>query len=372
MMYAPGNNLVSFLEEFAPAWKAMPGDPEGLQWGDLSASVHALLLSLDFSEEVLEEALLAGANFVLTHHPFLYRPLQRIDFGHKPEALVARAIKEEVTLFAAHTSLDVSSRGVSQALGELLGLRDMQVLRAMGRETMEKLVVFVPEGYEDKVREAISEAGAGWVGNYSHCTFQVRGTGTFLPGEGSSPFIGRQGTLEKVKEYRLETIVPRSRRRAVLEALFNAHPYEEVAYDLYPLSIEGKPWGFGRVGWLKEKTSLGELVEKIRCLLASPGIKVWGKPDQKVEKVALLGGSGGDYLENALNSGADLYLTGEVRYHDGQKALSAGMALVEVGHDCSERPVLPVLAEFLQEKIRERGYQTKVLISRTSSPWWCV
>lgn len=369
-MYAAGNDLVSLIHEFAPQDRALPGDVTGLQWGDLSREVPVMLLALDFSAEVLAEALRVGAKFIFTHHPFLYRPLNRIDFNDKREALVVRALKEDITLYCAHTNLDVAPQGVSQALGELFGLKKIRPLFVTGKEELEKLVVFIPEGHEDKVRDALAAAGAGWIGNYSHCTYQLLGTGTFMPREGTSPFIGTQGTLEKVREYRLETILFRRDRKKVLEALFKAHPYEEVAYDLYPLSNEGQVWGLGRIGQLEEKVTLRELAKRCYKLLQPGVIKILGDPQRTVGKVAVLGGSGSDYVEHALLNGADVFISGDIKFHDAQKAAYAGLALIDAGHDATERPVLPVLARFLKERLKKADFATEVIVSREAGVQW--
>lgn len=369
-MYATGSELVSFLHEFAPPERTLPGDVVGLQWGDLSRQVPVMLLALDFSPQVLEEALRLGVNLIFTHHPFLYRPLKKIDFNDNREGLVIKALKGDITLYCAHTNLDVAPRGVSQALGELLGLKKMRPLFVTGNEELEKLVVFIPEGYEDKVRDALAAAGAGWIGNYSHCTYQLLGTGTFMPREGTSPFIGSQGTLEKVREYRLETILFRRDRRKVLEALFNAHPYEEVAYDLYPLSNEGQVWGLGRIGHLEKKVTLEELARQC-CHLLQPGvIKILGNPQRTVERIAVLGGSGSEYIEYALKEGADVFITGDIKYHDAQRAAYDGLALIDAGHDATERPVLPVLARFLKDKLKQAKLKTEVIVSRERELQW--
>ena len=369
-MFAVGSELVAFLEEFAPLRWALPGDASGLQWGDLSRKEPALLLALDFSEEVLAEALAREISFIITHHPFLYRPLHRLDFRNRRDALLLRALKEDLTLYSAHTNLDVAPRGVSQALGELLALKQMQPLYPTGREELEKLVVFVPEGYEDKVRHALAEAGAGWIGNYSHCTFQLLGTGTFLPREGSSPFIGARGSLEKVREYRLETILYRHIRREVLEALFAAHPYEEVAYDLYPLANEGPDRGLGRKGRLAEKITLRELAARCDNLLQPDFLNVAGDLEMLVEKVAVLGGSGAEYIPAALQCGAQVFISGDIKYHAAQEATLAELALIDAGHAATERPVLPVLARFLKEKINQAGLKTEVVIFREPKALW--
>lgn len=369
-MLATGNDIVTLLEEIAPLERSLAEDNSGLQWGDPRKEVPAVLLALDFCDRVLEEALQAGATFVFTHHPYLYRPLKNLDLRNKQEALVAHALKKDLSLFAAHTNLDVAPGGVSYALGNLLGLKDMLPLCPLGVEELEKLVTFVPEGYEDTVRDAISEAGAGWIGNYSHCTYQLLGTGTFLPRQGSSPFIGNQGRLEKVKEYRLETIMPRKRRAIVLEALFLAHPYEEVAYDLYPLANSGETWGLGKVGRLEEKLSLEELGSLCQQKLQSPYLKLLGDPLKEVEKVAVLGGSGGGYLDYALQMEAQVFITGDVGFHEAQKAERCELALLDAGHEATERPVLELVAKLLRDGFSQRGLKTEVFTSRASTAPW--
>ncbi len=371
-MFAAGNDLVSLMEEFAPSARALPGDVTGLQWGDLQRRVPAVLLALDFSAGVLEEALQSGAPFVITHHPFLYSPLKSLDLSRGRDALVVRALKDDITLYCAHTNLDVASRGVSDALGWKLGLREMQPLHTVGSEQFLKLVVFVPEGYEGQVRDALADAGAGWIGNYSHCTYQLLGTGTFMPREGSSPFIGATGELEKAREYRLETILPLDRREEVLKALISAHPYEEVAYDLYTLANEGESWGLGRVGMLEKPLPLQELARMCREMLEAPCLKFFGDPKAVVQKVAVMGGSGGTYLENALQSGAQVLVTGDVRFHEAQQAAERGLYLVDAGHEETERPIIPVLGEYLKKRIAEQGYETKVILSGQKSVLWRI
>ncbi len=369
-MFATGNDVVALLEEIAPMDRAFTGDNSGLQWGDLRWEVPAVLLALDFCEQVLIEALEANATFVFTHHPYLYRPFKKLDLRNRQDELVARALKEDITLFSSHTNLDVAPKGVSHALGSLLGLKKMVPLYPLGEEELEKLVTFVPEDQADKVRDAVSEAGAGWIGNYSHCTYQLLGTGTFLPREGTSPYIGSEGRLETVTEYRLETIMPRKMRKAVLDALFLAHPYEEVAYDLYPLANRGEVWGLGTVGILEKKLSLGELANLCLQKLQTPYLKVLGELQEEVEKIAVLGGSGGGYLESAVEVGAQAFITGDVGFHEAQKAKRSGLALLDAGHEATERPVLELVAGQLQKALFRKGLKTQVLLSgATTAPW---
>ena len=369
-MLATGNDVVYIIENFAPVQAALGGDSTGLQWGDLNRETAYVLLALDFNEEVLEEALSRGASFIFTHHPYLFQPLSQLDLRDEQVALMVRALKEGISLYSAHTNLDAAPWGVSHALGELLGLKDMEVLFPTGSDDLEKLVVFTPQGYEEKVREAICSAGAGWLGNYSCCTFQQEGTGTFMPGEGTTPFIGSQGSLQKVREYRLETVFPRSRRSVVLQAMEEAHPYEEVAFDLYPLHNDPFFWGLGKVGVLKEKITFGELCQRCKKLLAPRHLKALGDLQLPVEKIAVLGGSGAPYMENALEKGAQAYITGDIKFHDAQKAERKNLALIDAGHEATEWPILPALADYLREKLGEQGFTTGVLLSQQQLlPW---
>ncbi len=370
-MLASGHDIVKFFEEIAPPRYALPGDATGLQWGDLRREVGTVLLALDFSPQVLEEALEWGASFVFTHHPYLYSPLENLDLGQPRQSLVARAIKEDLLLYTAHTNLDTAPGGVNQVLGELFGLQEMDPLAVTGSEELEKLVIFVPAGYEDPVRQAVSRAGAGWIGNYSHCTFQVMGTGTFLPLEGTQPFLGREGSLEHVNEYRLETILPRRLRTRVLQALFAAHPYEEVAYDLYALENTGRAWGLGRVGQLEQPMTLGQLVQATReWLQVGSELRFLGDPGRLVERVAILGGSGGSYIDAAVEKGAHVLITGDIKYHDAQRAAEAGLALIDAGHEATEKPVLPAVARQLSPWLQRGGYETGVVISgQRNIPW---
>ncbi len=369
-MYARGEEVASMVEEFAPPHMAFPGDPTGLQWGDLGQEVKRVLLALDFSTEVLEEAVSLGSEFVVVHHPYLFQPIQRLDFKAPREALLARAIKEEVALYAAHTNLDVAPNGVSQALGEVLGLQKMEILEATGGEEYLKLVVFAPEGYEETVREAISAAGAGWIGLYSHCTFQVSGMGTFLPRGGASPFIGNRGSLERIKEFRLETILPRKLEEKVLAALLEAHPYEEPSFDLSPLANRAETWGLGRIGWMEKKMPLKTLAHRCVEKLQPPYLKMVGEPEREVKRIAVLGGSGADRMDQAAHTGAEVFITGDIRYHEAQRAEELGLALLDPSHGATEKPVLPVLARHLREKMAQKGLETEVVVAGREANVW--
>lgn len=344
-----GESLIRVLEEWAPPSLAVERDPIGLQVGDPGAEVTGVLVTLDVTEEVVNEALSLGANWIVSHHAVIYRPLNHLRGDRPAGRLAAKLLQNGINVYVTHTNLDTAVGGVNDVLAEKLGLENLEVLAPHVRERLKKIVVFVPEDHHMKVLNAMCEAGAGWIGNYSHCTFNLRGTGTFLPGEGTDPYIGQQGKLEQVKEVRMETIIPESAQSRVVQAMLNAHPYEEVAYDIYPLELEGTSFGLGRIGRLPKKIRLRALAERVKEAFEIPALRFVGDPDRLVSTVAVLGGSGGRYVETALRRGADVFITGDIDYHTALDSLSAGLALIDPGHHV-ERLVLERVCRVLREK----------------------
>ncbi|MGB9793156.1 MAG: YqfO family protein, partial [Thermacetogeniaceae bacterium] len=210
-------------------------------------------------------------------------------------------------------------------------------------------------------------AGAGWIGKYSECTFQLSGTGTFRPLVGTSPFIGKIGELERVSETRLETIVPESKVDVVVRAMLGSHPYEEVAYDLYPLKNPGKRFGFGRVGKLPQPMTLGSFAERVKESLGQKAVRVVGQLERMVSRVAVCGGSGAALLHQAIRSKADVYVTGDVRHHDALNALAQGIALIDAGHHGTERVIVSVIADYLKDKANEEGCALHVEVSEVNT-----
>jgi dinuclear metal center YbgI/SA1388 family protein len=238
-MPAKCSDIFRLIEEMAPLNLAESWDNSGLQVGDPRVEVEKVLLTLDVDIRVAREAKTRGCRLIVSHHPLLFKPAGSIRFDRPAGELIAYLVKNDLQVYAAHTNLDNAAGGVSKALAEELGLKKQAVLNQSGRERLLKLAVFVPLEHCEAVRNAMSEAGAGWIGNYSHCTFLTRGTGTFKPLQGTNPYIGKTGVVEHVDEIKIETVVPASRLEPVLQAMLEAHPYEEVAYDLYGLVLLG-------------------------------------------------------------------------------------------------------------------------------------
>lgn len=337
--------VIKHIETLAPPDLAEDWDNSGLQTGDPEARIGKILVALTPLPEVLEEAEERNADLVLLHHPLIFKPLYRVDLASYPGNLVSRAIKSDVALFASHTSYDAAPNGVSVALAETLGLEGpLRVLSPRG--SLKKLVVFVPEEDVEEVADALSGAGAGVIGDYTHCTFRSEGRGTFLPGDAANPHTGERGNLEKVPEIRLETVVPSHLASTAVRAATEAHPYEEMAHDVYP--VEGRPegCGYGRLGNLPERLSPEELRSYVSEKLGFEA-RLVADAGEPVERVAVLGGSGGSFIAEVAASGARAYVTGDLDYHDALLAKSLGLTAVDAGHAATELPALAPLAERL-------------------------
>lgn len=357
-------DVIRVLEDLADPGGAEDWDNVGLVIGSKDARVSRVLVTLDVTPEVIGEAVGRGAGLIVSHHPPFLEPVRNIDFASPSGRLIKEVIRSGLGIYTLHTNLDVAMGGVNYALAQALGLRELSPLTPVAGEALYKLVVFVPVTHEKQVRLALGAAGAGHIGNYSHCTFRTSGVGTFLPLEGASPFIGTPGELEEVEEVRVETIVPKRRLNGVLEAMLEAHPYEEVAYDVYPLANRTKAAGL--IGVAPRPGYLHEFAEWVKERLSVAGVRVAGRPDTRIEKVAVCGGAGGNLIRAAYSAGADVLVTGEVRYHQALEAVHLGMAVVEGGHYGTERAIIPVLANYLKQKLPDLAVEVSEV---NTDPW---
>lgn len=339
-------DVVAFLDERFPPTVAEEWDRSGLQVGPLDAPCRRAVVALDFGLDLVGR--LQSVDLVVTHHPLLFRPLDRVlpsaPLWEKLKALLLSG----TACYSVHTPYDSAREGLGEVLAGYLGLVGAQPLAPRGR--LVKLVVFVPQGHEAEVAQAVFTAGAGEIGNYGHCSFRSPGMGTFLPGKGAQPFLGRVGEEEHADEVRLETLVPSECLAAVLEAMMSAHPYEEAAYDVYPLENRCFLHGLGRVGDLPHPSPGSDVVRRFGSALGAEPREVYGDLHPAVRRVAVCGGSGGDLWEAALRSGADLYLTGELGYHHGLASSESGLTAVAFGHRETERPFVAHVGRLLRER----------------------
>ncbi len=341
--------IAEAVEQIAPLPLAEEWDNCGLQVGDPGARVSRVLVGLTPLPEVFEEAEDKDADFLLVHHPLIFDPLEAIVTSAHPGGLLARAICNGLAVYAAHTSYDAAPAGVSVALAGALGLRGpLRVLSPRG--ALRKLVVFVPEENVDAVAKALAGAGAGVIGDYTECTFRMRGTGTFRGGDEATPYLGEKGRLERVEEVRIETVVPAHAVGRAVDAATSAHPYEEVALDVYPVDGFPEGCGYGRVGTLPGRLTAEELREHVSGSLGFPS-RLLADPGRRIETVAVLGGSGGSFVPEAAASGAHAYVTGDVDYHDALLAESLGLTVIDAGHAATELPSLEPLALWLAELV---------------------
>ncbi|MCD6501378.1 Nif3-like dinuclear metal center hexameric protein [bacterium] len=355
-----------FPQQWAEEW-----DISGLLVGDPWAEVQFILLALEPSPAVIEEAKSKGANLIITHHPPDLSPPKRAVEGDPLGHAYYATARAGIALYAMHTVLDVSPISSSVALASQLELLDAKTLVPTDKGKYFKLVVFVPEGYVEPVRKALNENGAGNIGKYSDCSFSSVGEGTFLPGQDAKPFSGLLGHLKKAKEHRLETIVPVERLDAAIGAMIRSHPYEEVAYDLYPLANAPGRLGYGQVGDLPRPMSLLEFAQNIKGLLPSGGIVVCGKSEKRISRIAVVGGAGDSFIDEAIAAGADLLLTGEAKYHRLRYAEARGISVISAGHFATEWVALPALKAELDSIIWEHAGDGVIDIAQAEhSPYW--
>jgi len=359
---------MALLEERYPAAWAAPEDRAGLQIGDPEAPVHTVLVALEASAAVLAEAREMGAGLLLTHHPLLFRPLGVLREDDPLGRLVAEAVRAGLAVAACHTNLDAAPGGLNDYLAGLLGLVEPAPFAENRREPAYKLTVFVPVGYEEKVRTALMDERVGVIGRYTHCSFAGRGQGTYVPQAGAQPFRGQAGALSRAEEVRLEALAPESALPAALARLRESHPYEDPAVDLYPLHGAGAVLGYGRVGDLPRELEFTDALARVKEAFRVERLRVWGRPPRRVRRVAVLGGSGGDFIAAARRRGAQLLVTGEVRHHQAVPGDWDDFAVLEVGHFASEVIFMPAWADILQDFFQNLGHKVTVAASRRETP----
>jgi dinuclear metal center YbgI/SA1388 family protein len=362
-MAANGNTIIQALEQWVPKRFAMEGDRIGLQVGTLNKDVHKVMVTLDVMvEEVVDEAINQKVDLIIAHHAAIYKPLSNLLTDTPAGRIYQKLLRHDIAVYVAHTNFDIVSGGMNDLLAEALKLNHIEVMEPTHTQNYKKLVVFVPKEHVDAVHQAISQAGAGWIGNYSHCSFQSEGQGTFMPGEGTNPFIGSKNKLERVDEVRIETVVPAEKLHTVVRAMLKAHPYEEVAYDVFPLEIEGERWGLGRMGVLSDSLTLDELAIKVKETFDLSGVRIVGDGTRKITKVAVLGGTGDGFVHTAAFRGADVLITGDIGYHTGHDAQALGISLIDAGHNI-EKIMKKAVQKYLHNESEKGKWDVEIITS---------
>lgn len=352
--------VVDAIDKIAPQYLAEGWDNVGLLLGNPSQPISKILVALDVTQAVADFAAEHKVDMIISHHPIIFKGLKNLRTDLPHGRVLATLIKADIAVYSAHTNLDISSGGINDILAAKLELINTIPLTTSNADKLIKLVVFVPEDHLESVRTAVTNAGAGHIGNYSHCSFHTNGTGTFLPLLNSKPFIGEQGSLEQTSEVRLETIMPESISRKVLKSMLKAHPYEEAAFDLYPLLNQGSSLGLGRIGYLPVAQTLDQLVNMVKNRLGTSSVNVVGNGDRVIAKVAVCGGSGADLINKSVFAGADVLITGDVKYHEAQDAAAAGIAIIDAGHFATEVIIVDYLAQYLSDRAYEGKWNIEV------------
>lgn len=342
--------IVRFIDAWAPSRLQEDYDNSGLLCGDPDATVDRALMTLDVTEAVVGEAVEKKAGLIIAHHPLIFKGLKRLTPDHWVQRTLIKAIRNDVAILAVHTNLDHVRTGVNAEIGRRLGVEEPTILRPL-RDGLCKLAVFTPHDHADAVRAALFEAGAGHVGDYDSASFNIDGRGSFRGDASTNPAIGEPGRLEWVDEVRIEVLLPRHRQGAVVRALLDAHPYEEVAYDIVPLLNENPYEGSGMVGDLADPLEPRAFLAHLRDTFGCTAIRHTDAPTDAIRRVAWCGGSGFFLLEDAVRAGADAFVTGDIKYHDWFE-VDDRLLLADIGHYESERFTIDLLADAIRRNFR--------------------
>ena len=341
-------DITNAIEDFAPLAFQESYDNAGLLIGEPDRETKKALITLDVTEEVIEEAISENCDLVIAHHPIIFNGIKKLNAENPVERIIRTCIKKDISVYAAHTNLDNVGNGVNKLICEKIGLKDTSVLQPK-TGLLRKLVTFCPADHANKVRDAIFEAGAGFIGNYDCCSFNTAGRGSFRALEGTNPFVGEKNNLHFEDEIRIESIYPEYKESMILDALLTTHPYEEVAYDIYPLGNMYFKIGSGMVGMLQKDENFSDFLSRIKKIFGSNCIRHTKAVRNKIRKVAVCGGSGIFLLQNAIHAGADIFITADVKYHDFFET-NGKIIIADVGHFESEQFTRELLINIIKNK----------------------
>lgn len=340
--------LLNVLEDFAPLAFQEDYDNCGLLTGSKKDEATGALLTLDCTEEIIEEAIERKCNLIIAHHPIIFSGLKKLTGANYIERTIIKAIQNNIAIYACHTNLDNVRLGVNKKIADKLGLENAKIL-APKYDLLKKIVTFVPASHHEQVSQALFSNGAGTIGNYANCSFYLEGTGTFKGNDATKPFIGKANELSKEKEIRVETIFESHNQSRLISALKANHPYEEVAYDIYKIDNAHPIVGSGMVGDLKEGLEEVDFLNHVKTTFRVPTLKHTKKTGKKIKTVAICGGSGRFLLKNAVAAGADAYITSDFKYHEFFDA-DGKLLLVDTGHYESEQFTPEIFYEIIQKK----------------------
>ncbi|MDO5291881.1 MAG: Nif3-like dinuclear metal center hexameric protein [bacterium] len=340
-------DIIVGLEQLAPKRMAESWDNVGLLVGAEDWPVSKIMVALDATEDVIDQCIHQQVDLLITHHPMLFSKVNRITTADATGRKIMKLIKHQIACYAMHTNFDVTVMGMEGA--KKLGLTNPRVLQQTGQESFYKLVVYVPTDSVDKVRAALCKEDAGHIGNYSGCSFGAEGIGSYKPEEGTNPYIGKINEMTHTNEVRLETIVRPEKLEQTIQSMLKAHPYEEVAYDVYKLENKGKITGVGYYGYLQRDMLLEELAAFTKQAFSIPNVKVCGNLGRRVASVAISPGSGKSMVKDALRAKCDVLITGDIDHHAALDALEAGLMIIDAGHYGTEYQFVSYMRGYINE-----------------------
>lgn len=340
--------IIKIIEDFAPLSYQESYDNAGLIVGNNSTTVTGILVCLDSTEEVVQEAFDKKCNLIIAHHPIIFSGLKKLNGKNYIERTVIKAIKNDVAIYAAHTNLDNVINGVNYKIAEKLGLKNAQIL-SKKNQLLKKIVVFCPISHAEKVRNEMFANGAGSIGNYSDCSFNTIGTGTFKAGKNANPFVGEIDKLQLEDEVKIEVVAESFKVNQIIDGMLKVHPYEEVAYDIYNLENKANV-GSGVIGELDEAKSETEFLDVLKQTFKAEGIRYTPLLNKKIQKVAICGGSGSFLLNDAIKAGADIFISADFKYHQFFDA-EGKIIITDIGHYESEQFSVEIFYEILTKKI---------------------
>lgn len=371
-MEATIGDIIKAMETIAPSRLAEEWDNVGLQIGQGDQPVRTVWVALDPTPGVVADACKNSVDLLITHHPLIFQPLRSIQFDRPEGAVIQKAVKAQLAIFSAHTNFDNVNNGLNDVLSRRIGLSDLNVLRNQNKTGVYKLVLYVPESYEQHILNALFETNAGKIGSYTNCSFRVNGKGTFKPEPSSKPFSGEMGKISHVDEVRIETVVEKDDLVGVVEHVRKNHPYETMAYDIYPLDTMEQRQGTGRIGILDNTVSLFAFATSIKEKLGLNSLKIAGNRDLAVKTVAVCTGSGSSLVNDFIASKAQVYVSGDLGYHAARTIEAASRGLIDIGHFASEHLIVDTLTDQLKKVLSEIGIHVKVQAYRLEKDPFCV
>lgn len=364
------SEIISIIEKWMPKSLANPRDNIGLQIGSLSKEVAKILIALDIREEVIREAIEQRADLIISHHALIYSPLGELIEEDPISKLAMEIIRNNINVYVAHTNFDSVESGVNSYGAQLLELEDCQPLVTGSRGNLYKYVVYLPEENIDEITDVAIQAGAGLIGNYRGCSFRIQGQGTFIPSESANPVIGEKEKLNLVDEIRLEIDIHEDKLFELINKIKEVHPYEEVAYNIYPLKKMANCEGLGVIGNLKKPKKLNDLIKIVKNKFQINTVKIIKGKNDMISRIAFCGGSGGNLIELAFKEGAELFVSGDITYHQAMTARNLGLSLIDGGHNPTERLALRNLKKKIEELFINNGLKIEIIISEKDKDIW--